>query len=297
MKVNKKLQKDAPIKKLNERLSGASLRTGDVDKIKAYMLALVEEKEGWERHRAERLSRKTSASRHRRRVAKTKVLYKFFSAIKRDIFVRFGLKSCLVVWGAAKFASGGIGSPCVPTTKPFEVASKITGWRVVLSSEYKSSKVACIHPHNENLSPRFSGLEKTVERKLPDRFEARLRAGYVVGLHAKRSMARKDSKRLREMKKVKFRTKIEWTLDGDSGESTEVKALKKAERTKLNRKCKYTRGLRICPDVVNKIIVDRDYNGCIGIGVIWVSNNVEGFELPEPYRQKKSSSDGQQKKQ
>ena len=287
---SRKLRKKAPVKKLNDKLSGTSLRTGDVDKIKAYMAALIDEKEGRDMHRAERLSKKTSASRHRTRVAKSKVLYKFFSAIKRDIFARFGVKEVLVVWGSAKFASGGIGSPCVPTSKAFEIASKIPGWKVVFSSEYKSSKIACISPHNENLAPRFSGLEKTVERKRSVRFEARLRAGYVVGLRAKRSLVRTDYKRLREMKKVKFRTKIEWTLDGHSGESKEVKALKKAERARLNRKCKYARGLRICPDVVYKIIVDRDYNGCIGIGVIWISNNVEGFELPEPYKRKSGSS-------
>ncbi len=94
---------------------------------------------------------------------------------------------------------------------------------------------------------------------------------------------------MKEMKKKKVKNKVEWKLDGHSGESAEVKAAKKAERERSSiRLSKYTRGLRICPDGRQRnVIVDRDVCGCEGIGVIWVANNVEGFELPEPYKPKK----------
>jgi len=87
------------------------------------------------------------------------------------------------VWGAAKFASGGVGSPCVPTSKPFEIASKIPGWKVVLSSEHGTSKFSCFPPHAENLAPRFHGKEKTVNIVKPVSFDAKIRAGFVVGLN------------------------------------------------------------------------------------------------------------------
>ena len=178
----RRLRNDPILKGLYEGLSSASLRTGNVDKIKAYMETMVEKEAAAKKHWTERLSKKASSARRRSRVAKDKVLIKFFLGVKRKVFAMTGLLEAVVVWGSAKFAPGSIGCPAVPTSKAFVVASRVPGWDVIPSSEFRTSKTSCFAPHADNIAPRFRGVVSVVERCMPTKLGAKLRAGYVVGL-------------------------------------------------------------------------------------------------------------------
>ena len=68
-----------------------------------------------------------------------------------------------------------------------------------------------------------------------------------------------------------------WKYEGTSLDSDKVKAEKKKERQALGLVCKYVRGLRVyAKDTTTTKFVDRDVNGSINIGILWLSDNIEG---------------------
>ena len=89
-----------------------------------------------------------------------------------------------------------------------------------------------------------------------------------------------------------MRKSTAWELEGRSDDSDAVKQNKKIERKASNMKCRYPRGLRVCPDGERFRYVDRDCCGCFGIGIIWLANRVEGHSFPDAYKLKKAAKGG-----
>ena len=66
-----------------------------------------------------------------------------------------------------------------------------------------------------------------------------------------------------------------------------MKAAKKVERHEKGLVCKYVRGLRVfAKDQDTTKFVDRDVNGSINIGLLWLSDNVSGRERPEVFKRR-----------
>jgi len=120
-----------------------------------------------------------------------------------------------------------------------------------------------------------------------------LRSGYVIGLN--------NSKRIKNNNKSKYNAanplrvkhtdtideKIKWEYEGHSDDSDAEKLKAKQTRKNNNYLCRYTRGLRVCPDEGALLkIVDRDFCGCYGILNIWRAMRVEGAHLPDAYNPK-----------
>jgi hypothetical protein len=171
------------------------------------------------------------------------------------------------------------------------VASRVTGWKVVRGDEYNTSKLAFVAPHAPNLSPRFRGAKSVVRRRLSndETVRNRVRDGWVEGLTAKRILRRiehkdKLAKQIGEkcVKQPKERTT--WKYEGTSGDSASVKAEKKAERHANGMACRYVRGLRVfIQDQGTTKFVDRDVNGSVNIGLLWISDNIQGRSRPQVF--------------
>ena len=69
------------------------------------------------------------------------------------------------------------------------------------------------------------------------------------------------------------------SLDSDT-----VKQAKKKERQELGLACKYVRGLRVfAKDPETTKFVDRDVNGAVNIGILWIGDNVQGRSRPSVF--------------
>ena len=277
------------------------MKTGNVNSIIKYLrVALTKpdvEKARW----SDALKKRTADIKRSSRIAKEKVLLKFFFNVRRRLMALKGTDIATVVWGAAKFASSGPGTLAAPTTAAFRAAKRVPTWTIEISSEYNTSKKSCFAPHADNLSPRFRGIEieKTIE--IPTSSSRLIRRGFTIGLNAQRLMRRlKEKKTHRTRKRPKVYKSTAWKLDGRSDDSDALKESKKIERKILKLKCRYPRGLRsraaaaeplrICPDGATSRYVDRDCCGCFGIGIIWLANRVEGYSLPDAYKQKRCAN-------
>ncbi len=65
---------------------------------------------------SEALKKRTADVKRSSRIAKEKVLLRFFFSIQRRLDALKGTKVATVVWGLAKFASSGPGTLSAPTT-------------------------------------------------------------------------------------------------------------------------------------------------------------------------------------
>ena len=75
------------------------------------------------------------------------------------------------------------------------------------------------------------------------------------------------------------------SLDSDT-----VKQAKKKERQELGLACKYVRGLRVfAKDPETTKFVDRDVNGSINIGILWLGDNIQGRQRPTVFVRPKKS--------
>ena len=150
------------------------------------------------------------------------------------------------------------------------------------------------------MAPRFRGTVVTVRRRLAAGTSVRnkVRDGWVESLSAKRCLRRveyngKVSTPIGKKKFVKQpKQQTLWKYEGTSLDSDKVKAEKKKERQALGLVCKYVRGLRVyAKDTTTTKFVDRDVNGSINIGILWLSDNIQGRRRPVVFvRPKKKST-------
>ena len=223
-------------------------------------------------------------NRRRVNIARDKVLLKWFYNVKRSVKALTGGKTATVVWGV-KVAPTGIGNIPAPTCRVYDVAKRIEDWKIVSGDEFRTSKYSCIAPHTINYSPRFVGKPEIKTVKRPETFENKIRKTIMIGLNAKRLLRRYNqdkTKNFRERNSDSLsKEKTSWIYDGHSGESPEDKAAAKTKRFEKSMKAKYVRGLRVCQNEGITKILDRDINGSINIGKIWISDNVAFHTRPE----------------
>ena len=88
----------------------------------------------------------------------------------------------------------------------------------------------------------------------------------------------------------KPQTRTEWTYEGISSDSDSVKAAMKNERQERGLTCRYVRGLRVyAKDEETTKFVDRDVNGSINIGLLWLCDNLEGRSRPSVFERPKKN--------
>ena len=296
-------------RQLRSALSATSLKTGDVSKIVAYMLAhQTTHADANQKVWSEALSKRKSTERWRGRVSKDSTILRWFHQVKAAIKKRTGLEEATVVWGC-RVAPSGKGNLSVPTDRIAQLAKRVEGWNVVTGDEFRTSKNSCVPPHVVNLSPRFRGEKTTRRVKRHDRVQSQVRHGFVLGLSAKRVLRRAcggtSSKLRKEPRAIGMRKDgggavtakrsevcIIWTYDGHSGEMAEVKATKKAERELAGFICRYIRGLRAYQGDDKTKFVDRDVNGSINIGLLWLYDNVVGRFRPVVFVRPKQATVG-----
>ena len=81
-----------------------------------------------------------------------------------------------------------------------------------------------------------------------------------------------------------------WKYEGTSLDSDTVKQAKKKECQELGLACKYVRGLRVfAKDPETTKFVDRDVNGSINIGILWLGDNIHGRQRPTVFVRPKKS--------
>ena len=256
---------------------------------------------------ARALKKGAATERWRREAAKEGELLKWFHSVQRSVKRATGLSKATVVWGC-KVAATGRGNLSAPTERSAALAARVNGWTLVRGDEYKTSALSCEAPHAVNLAPRFRGTVSAVGRSMPrpkdDSQEAALqclrskvRSGWVETLSARRTLRRavKDGKSVKSIGesglKKRPRPQTKWEYEGNSSDSDSVKAAKKVERQEKGLVCKYVRGLRVfAKDQDTTKFVDRDVNGSINIGLLWLSDNVSGRERPEVFKRPKKSA-------
>jgi hypothetical protein len=159
-----------------------------------------------------------------------------------------------------------------------------------------------------------TAAEEEVVRRRGEKFEQRLRKGHVVGMRAQRQLRKQKTyaggraipgakfyarecavvrgsgastttshARPVERKHPKVDKLRRWKVDGHSGESDEVKKQKKKEREERGMIARYVRGCRACQGDNYTVFIDRDVNGSVNIGVIWLADNVEGLQRHEAF--------------
>jgi len=282
-------KKDTKGKELRTQQSATSLRTGNYKKIKAYIKASMDHAVASDEKWARALKKSAATERWRRQSIKDGVLLKWFYKVKKSIGSLTGLYDATVVWGC-KVKSTGVGNLSAPTERSAKLAERVLGWKVVRGDEYKTSALSFVAPHEKNIAPRFRGVQFVKYRCLK-RYETagnRVRGGWVATLSAKHAIRRiEKGKILRLMdeqgsKKPKVKTR--WKYEGHSQDSAQVKADKKQERQEGGFTCRYVRGLRVfIQDQATTKFVDRDVNGSINIGMLWMSDNIEGRSRPEVF--------------
>lgn len=274
-------------KQLRAALSSATLRTANVESVLAHLSAHLDRPSATEQTWKRALGRQASADRWRSRATKDGAILRWFYGVKRKVQERTGLGEATVVWGDAKVAATGRGNLSVPTDRIAQLASRVRGWTVVSGDEFRSSKQSCIEPHPENLSPRFRGEKVQRRVRRSERVEAQVRDGFVTGLKAKRMLRRvradKVLTRIGEKEGKRSKECTKWTYEGHSGEDAAVKARMREVRETAGLSCRYVRGLRVYKDQNNTKFVDRDVNGSINIGWIWIWDHVRGRVRPQMF--------------
>ena len=283
--------RDGRASAMRKKLSEASLRTGNVDNIVAYMRAFLDDKKTTSEMWTRSLKKSAASDRWRRQAAKDKAMLKWFHHVKKQISHRVCIPSnvpedATVVWGC-KVAPTGRGNLSVPTDRICKLAKRIERWTVVGGDEYCTSKVSCIEPNPINLTPRFKGKKVVRDIKRPESIRGQTRKGFVLGLDAKRIIRRdSEGKTMTSIGTKGKRSKdlVAWTYDGTSDETVKVKETKKTEREKGGYNfCMYARGLRVYKDTETTKFVDRDVNGSINIGRLWLWDNVTGLKRPPAF--------------
>jgi hypothetical protein len=276
---------------MRKKLSEASLRTGKVDNIVAYMRAFLDDKKTTSEMWTRLLKKSAASDRWRRQAAKDKAMLKWFHHVKKQINLRVCIPSnvpedATVVWGC-KVAPTGRGNLSVPTDRICKLANRVERWTVVGGDEYCTSKVSCIEPNPINLTPRFKGKKVVSVIKRPESIRGQTRKGFILGLDAKR-IIRRDSKG-KTMTSIGVKGKrskdlVVWMYDGTSDETVSVKETKKTEREKGGYNfCMYARGLRVYKDKETTKFFDRDVNGSINIGRLWLWDHVTGLKRPPAF--------------
>ena len=283
-------KKDLVGKELRTQQSATSLRTGNFEKVKAYIVASIDHAVASEEQWARALKKNTATERWKRQSVKDGVLLKWFYKVKKSIGSLTGLYDATVVWGC-KVKSTGVGNLSAPTERSAKLAERVLGWKVVRGDEYKTSALSFVAPHTENIAPRFRGVPFIKERRLKrnETVSNMVRGGWVVTLSARRSISRIKEKweslKLMDehgLKKPKKKTK--WKYEGHSQDSAQLKADKKQERQEGGFTCRYVRGLRVfIQDQATTKFVDRDVNGSVNIGMLWISDNIKGHSRPKMF--------------
>ena len=292
----RRAKKDVDGADLRRKQSAASLRTGNYRDVVAYVEASLENASASDQAWARALKRGEATERWRRQAAKDGVLLRWFHRVRRSVGALTGLYDATVVWGC-KVKATGKGNLSAPTERSAHVASRVAGWKVVRGDEYNTSKLSFIAPHSPNQSPRFRGVKRVVRRRLDEgeSVRNRVRDGWVEGLSAKRILRRVelDGKSVRQIgvKCVKQpNERTAWEYEGTSGDSAKVKAEMKAERLAAGSACRYVRGLRVfIQDQGTTKFVDRDVNGSVNIGLLWISDNIQGRSRPQVFVRQKES--------
>ena len=296
----RRARKDVDGAVLRRQQSAASLRTGNYRDVVAYVQASLDQAAASGQAWARALKRGAATERWRRQAAKDGVLLRWFHSVRKSVGKLTGLYDATVVWGC-KVQATGKGNLSAPTERSALVASRVAGWKVVRGDEYNTSKLAFVTPHAPNLSPRFRGVKSVVRHRLgkDETVSNRVRDGWVEGLTAKRILCRiehknKPAKQIGKkcVKQPKERTK--WEYEGTSADSASVKAARKEERQANGMACRYVRGLRVfIQDQVTTKFVDRDVNGSVNIGLLWISDNIQGRSRPQvfvrPQKDKKAA--------
>jgi len=302
----KRARKDAVGAPLRAAQSSTSLRTGDYQQVVGYVKAGLDHASASGEAWARALKKGAATERWRREAAKEGELLKWFHGVQRSVKRVTGLSKATVVWGC-KVAATGRGNLSAPTERSAALAARVNGWTLVRGDEYKTSALSCEAPHTVNLAPRFRGKVSTVGRSMPrpkdcsheaamQCLRSKVRSGWVETLSAMRTLRRasKDGKNVKpigESGLKKPRPQTKWEYEGNSSDSAGVKAAKKAERQEEGLVCKYVRGLRVfTKDQDTTKFVDRDVNGSINIGLLWLSDNVSGRSRPEVFKRPKKSA-------
>ena len=98
-----------------------------------------------------------------------------------------------------------------------------------------------------------------------------------------RNLRGKKTTRIGKTGNKKYKDVVKWTYDGHAGETEEVKREKKRKRDEKEIKSRYIRGLRVFQDGNNTKIVDRDVNGSVNIGIIWLGDHIKGRKRPDAF--------------
>jgi hypothetical protein len=279
---------------MRKKLSEASLRTGKVDDIVAYMRAFLDDEKTTSETWTRSLKKSAATERWRRQAAKEKAMLKWFHHVKKQIKLRVCTpanitEDATVVWGC-KVAPTGRGNLSVPTDRICKLAKRVEKWTVVGGDEYCTSKVSCIEPNPINLTPRFKGkrVVRIIKRPYSGAIREQTRKGFVLGLDAKRIVRRAEyyDKTMTGLgvKGKHSKELVVWTYDGTSDETVHMKKTKKIERMKRGYNfCMYARGLRVYKDKETTKFVDRDVNGSINIGRLWLWDHVTGLKRPPAF--------------
>ena len=294
----KRCRKDLEGAALRTAMSSTSLRTGDYAKVVDYIKTSFDHAAASDQAWARALKKGAATERWRREAAKEGQLLKWFYMVKRAVKSVTREDDATVVWGC-KVAATGRGNLSAPTERSAALAARVKGWTLVRGDEYKTSALSCDAPYPINLAPRFRGLTSIVRRRMPtpkgvgddvaSRLRTQVRGGWVESLSARRTLKRAEQKGKRVapigttgLKRPKPRVK--WTYEGNSSDSDSEKDAKKKERHEQGLSCKYVRGLRVfAKDQETTKFVDRDVNGSINIGLLWLSDNVSGRSRPEVF--------------
>ena len=302
----RRAKKDEVGAKLRKAQSLTSLRTGDYKQVIEYIKASIEHASASDQAWARALKKGEATERWRREAAKEGVLLKWFYGVKRSVEKATGVSNAVVVWGC-KVAATGKGNLSAPTDRSAALAARVEGWTVVRGDEYKSSAMSCVPPHTTNLSPRFRGKVFIVRKRIPTPMgksvrammqclRSKVRGGWVESLSARRTLRRAEykGKRVTPIGKSGLKrpkSQIKWEYEGNSSDSDSEKAARKLERQAEGLVCKYVRGLRVyTKDQETTKFVDRDVNGSINIGLIWLGDNVKGHKRPDAFVRPNSSN-------
>jgi len=292
----RRLRKDVVGAGLRKAQSATSLRTGDrrqvVEYIKASLAHAVASDQAW----ARALKKSAATERWRREAAKEGALLRWFYQVRRSVGAVTGIWDATVVWGC-KVAATGKGNLSAPTERSANVAAQVKGWTLVRGDEYKTSALSCVAPHAKNMAPRFRGTVSSVRRRLAkgESVRNKVRDGWVESLSAKRCLRRveyegKAPTPIGEKFVKQPKQQTLWKYEGTSLDSDKVKAEKKKERQELGLVCKYVRGLRVfAKDPETTKFVDRDVNGSINIGILWLGDNIHGRQRPSVFVRPKMS--------
>jgi hypothetical protein len=200
-------------------LSETSLRTGNVKAIVEYLRVAIMQSDVEKGRWSEAMRKRTADVKRSTRIAKEKVLLRFFFSIRRRLDALKGTKVATIVWGSAKFASSGPGTLSAPTTAVFRAAKRVPTWTIEVSSEHNTSKKSCFAPHADNVLPRFRGIETEKTVKRPSHHSGLIRGGFIVGLDVRRLLRRQKKKTHRTRKRPRVYKSTAWERDGRSDDT------------------------------------------------------------------------------